>query len=157
MDPPFVHSIEDRSQYYNIKFQYTSILKCFYHVIELCFVPYFCAEFETMFIYKVYIYLPCINTQKLTTSPFDETPVISSRYHQTTGMYQGSADRCEGDRNSNIIRLLQQTQTIHYCNQSVLAFVLDLNIPVFSITVVDIISRSSLVRFSLLRASYLYN
>ena len=63
LDFPFVRSIEDRSQYYNIKNLYTSVFKCCYHVIELCFVPYYGAEFEIMFIYKVYIYLPSINTQ----------------------------------------------------------------------------------------------
>ena len=54
----FIRCIEDRSQYYNIKVLYTSVFKCFYHVIELCFVPCFGAEFEKMFILKVYIYLP---------------------------------------------------------------------------------------------------
>ena len=110
-----------------------------------------------MFNYKIYIYLTCINTQQWTTEPLNDTPVISSSDHQTEGMYQGSADCCEGDRNSDIIRLLQQSQAIHYCNQSVLAIVSDLNILVFSITIFDLISRSALVRFSLLRASYLYN
>ena len=110
-----------------------------------------------MFIYNVYIYLPSINTQRQTTSPFDDTPVISSSYHQTTGLYQGSADRYEGDRNSDIIRLLQQYHTIHYCNQSVLEIVPDLKIFVFSITIVNLISISALVRLSLLCASYLHN
>ena len=110
-----------------------------------------------MLIYKVYIYLPSINTQRQKTAPFDETSVISSRHHLTTGIYQGSADLCEGDRNSDIIRLLQKYQEIHYCNQSVLAIFPDLNIFIFSITIFDIIPISALVRFSLLRASYLYN
>ena len=110
-----------------------------------------------MFIYKVYIYLPCINTQRRTTAPFDDTPVIPSRDHRTTGMYQDSADLCEGDCNSDIILLLQQSQAIHYCNQSMLEIVPDLNIFIFSITTFDLISRSALVRFSLLRAIYLYN
>ena len=142
----FVCCIEDRSQYYNIFFKYTSIFKCCYHELELCFVPYFGAEFETMFILKVNTYLPWINTQRQATSPFYDTLVISYSNHQKTGLYQGSANRCEGDRNSNLIRLLQQSQTIHYCNQSVLYIVPDLNIFVFSITIVDIISRSALVR-----------
>ena len=110
-----------------------------------------------MFIYKVYIYLPSINKQRRKTAPFNDTSVTSSSDHQTTGIYQGSADCCEGDRNSNIIRLLQQYQEIHYCNQSALAIVPDLNIFVFSITIFDTISISALVRFSLLRANYLYN
>ena len=107
---------------------------------------------KAMFIYKVYIYLPCINTQKHTTTPFDDTPVISSSYHQTIGLYQGSVDSCEVDHNSDIICLLQQFQAIHYCNQSVLVIVPDLNIFIFSITIVDLISRNTLVWFSLLRA-----
>ena len=110
-----------------------------------------------MFILKVYIYLSCINTQQQKKTPFDDIPVISSSDHRTAGHYQGSADRCEGDRNSDIISLLQKSQAIHYCNQSVLEIVPDLNIFVFSITIFELISRSALVRFSLLRASYLYD
>ena len=110
-----------------------------------------------MFIYKVFIYLPCINTQRQKTEPFDITPVISYSDRRTAGMYQGLADRFEVDRNSDIISLLRPSQAIHYCNQSVLSIVPDLNIFVFSITIVDLISRSALVRFSLLRASYFYN
>ena len=109
-----------------------------------------------MFILKVYIHLPCINTQRQTTSTFNNTTVISSSDHLTTGLYQGSEDRCDGYRNSDLISLLQQYQAIQYCNQSVLDIFPDLNIFILSITIVDIISRSALVRFSLLRASYLY-
>ena len=107
--------------------------------------------------FKFRIHLPCINTQQQTTAPFDDTPVILSGNQWTEGLYQGPADCCEGDHNSDIIRLLQQYQKIHYCNQSVLAIVPDLNIFVFSITIVDLISRSALVRFSLLCVGYLYN
>ena len=57
LDLPLVRSIEDRSQYYNINFQFTSVFKCCYRDIELCFVPYYGAEFEIMLIYKVFIYL----------------------------------------------------------------------------------------------------
>ena len=85
--------------------------------------------------YKVYIHLPCINTQRRKIAPFNITPVISSSDHQMTGLYQGSAHSCEGYFNSNIIRLLQPSHTIHYCNQSVLVIVSDLNIFVFSITI----------------------
>ena len=109
-----------------------------------------------MFIYKVFIYSPCINTRQRTTAPFEITPVISYSNHQTTGLYKGSANFCEGDRNYNIIHLLQTYHTIHYCNQSVLEIAPYLNILVFSITIFDLISRIALVRFSLLRASYLY-
>ena len=72
-------------------------------------------------------------------------------------MYQGSADRCEGDHKSDRICLLQPSQAIHHCNQSVLAIVPDLNIFIFSVTIFDLISRSALTRFSLLHARYLYN
>ena len=92
-----------------------------------------------MFIYKGFIYLPCIKTQRGTTAPFDITTVISYSDHQTTGMYQGLADRFEVDRNSNMIHLLWTYQAIHYCNQSVLAIVPDLNIFVLSITISDLI------------------
>ena len=106
--------------------------------------------------FKAYIHLPCIKTQRRKTAPFNETYIISYSDHPTIGIYPGSAYRCEGDRNFDIICLLQQYQEIHYCNQSVLAIVPDLNIFVFSITIFDLISRSALVRFSLLRASYWY-
>ena len=78
--------------------------------------------------YKFYIHLPYINTQRQTTATFDITHVISFSNLQTLTLYQGSADLCEGDSNSDIIRLLQPSQTIHYCNQSVEAFVPDQNI-----------------------------
>ena len=105
-------------------------------VILYCFIQ---------FILKVYIYLLCINTQQQNTTPFDNTYVISSIKHQNTRLYQGSADCCEGDCKSDLFCLLQKSQAIHYCNQSVLAFVPDLNIFVFSITIVDLFLRSALV------------
>ena len=104
--------------------------------------------------FKVYIHLPCINKQLWTTAPFDNTPVISSSERQTSWLYQGSDNRCEVDRNYDIFYLLQPSQAVHYRNQSVLAIFPDLNIFVFSITIFDLISRSALVRFSLLRAIY---
>ena len=97
-----------------------------------------------MFILKIYIYLTCINTQQRATAPFYDTPVISSSDHQKTGLYQGLSDHCEGDRNSDLIFLLQKSQAIQYCNQSVLVIVPDLNIFVSSITIVDIILISAL-------------
>ena len=107
--------------------------------------------------FKVNINLPCINTQQRTTARFDDTFVVSSSNRQNTVLYQGSADCCEVDRNSGIIRLIQQSRAIHYCNQLVLAIFPHLNIFVFVITIVDLILRSALIRFSLLLASYLYN
>ena len=106
--------------------------------------------------FKVYIHLTSIKKQRRTTAPFDNTPVIPSSDRRTTVLYQGSADCYEGDIDSDIIILIQPYQTIHYCNQSVLAIVPDVNIFVFSITIFDLISRSALVRIILLRASYLY-
>ena len=106
---------------------------------------------------KVYIHLPFISTQRKTTALFDNTPVISSSNFRRTGLYQGSDDFCEGDRNSDIIRLIHPYQTIHYCNQSVLVIIPDLNIFVFSITIFDLILRIALVWFSLLHESYFYN
>ena len=128
LDSPLVRSIKDRSHYYNIKFHHTSVFKFCYYNIELCFVPYFGAEVKIMFIHKVFIYLPYINTHRKTTAPFDITHFISSSDRKTPRLYQGSADCCEGYRNCDMIRLLQPSQKILYCNQSVLAIVPDLNI-----------------------------
>ena len=85
--------------------------------------------------YKVYIHLPCMNTQRRTTAPFDITHVISSGKSQTLRLYQGWANRCEVDCNSYIFCLLQSSQTIHNCNQSVLAIFPYLNILVWSIII----------------------
>ena len=49
--------------------------------------------------YKVYIHLPCNNIQQHTAEPFDITHLISSRYHQTSRLYQGSADFFKVDLN----------------------------------------------------------
>ena len=107
--------------------------------------PIFGVEVKIMFIYKVFICLPCIITQQQTTAPFYITNVLSYSDRQTPRMYQGSADFCEGDRNSGVIRLLQPSLTIYYCNQSVLAIVPDLNIFVWSIKIFYLILRSALV------------
>ena len=53
---------------------------------------------------------------------------IKTSDHQKTGLYQVSADRCEGDRNSDLICLLHKSQAIHYCNQSVVVIVSELNV-----------------------------
>ena len=78
--------------------------------------------------YRFYIRLPCIITQQQTTAPFDITHALSSSDRQNPRLYQESADCCKVDRNLDVIRLLQPYLTIHYCNQSVLAIVPDLNI-----------------------------
>ena len=110
-----------------------------------------------MLILKFFIYLPCMNTQQWTTATFKGTPVISSSDHPKTGIYQGSANVCERDHNSDLIRLLQQSQETHYCNQSMKEIVPDLNIFLFSIMIFDLISKSALIQFSLLHVSYLYS
>ena len=96
---------------------------------------------------KVYIHLPCINTHPQKTASFDITNIISYREFQIPRLYKGSANFCEGDRNSDRIRLLRPYQTIQYCNQSVLAIVPDLNIFVWSVTIIVSICRSALVQF----------
>ena len=106
--------------------------------------------------FKFYIHLPCINTQQQTKEPFDDTPVILYIDRQKKGLYNGSDNCCEGDHNLDIICLLQQSQTIHYYNQSVLAIVPDLTRLLFSITNFDLISRSTMIGFSLICAIYLY-
>ena len=78
--------------------------------------------------YKVYIHLTCITPQCQKRAPFVITHAISPRDRQTPRLDQGSSDRCNGDRNYNIMCLLQPSQTIHFCNQSVLLIVPDLNI-----------------------------
>ena len=100
--------------------------------------------------FKVYIYLPCINTQQRTAAPFDGTSFVSSSNHLNTGLYQGSVNRCGGYCSSDLICPIQQSQAIHYCKKSVLAVVPYLIIFVFSITIIDLISRSALVQFSLI-------
>ena len=97
--------------------------------------------------FKVYFHLLCINTLQRTTAPFNNTPVISSRDQQTIGLYQGSADCCEGYGNSGLFSLLHPYLTIHYCNQSLLAIFPDLNIFIWSITNFGIILRSALVQY----------
>ena len=89
--------------------------------------------------YKVYIYLPCIDTQWLKTAPLYSSRALPSSNLQTPIMYQGSDNCCEGYRNSDIICLLQPSLTIHYCNQSVLVIVLELNILVWSVMIFDLI------------------
>ena len=78
--------------------------------------------------YKVYIHIPCITTQQQTRAPFDSTNILLFSECQTPILYQGFDNHCEGYCNSDIIHPLQLYLTIHYCNQSVLAIVPDLNI-----------------------------
>ena len=75
---------------------------------------------------------------------------------KTKGLYQGSGNYSEKDQNSNIFCLLEQSQAIQYCNQSLLLIIADLNIFIFSITDFDLILRSALVQLCQLHASYLY-
>ena len=70
--------------------------------------------------YKVYIHIPHIITKWWTKAPFNINHVVSSSDLQMPRLYQGWADCCEEDCNLDIIRLLQPSYKIHYCNQSVL-------------------------------------
>ena len=97
--------------------------------------------------YKVYIHIPCINTQRQTTASFDITTVISSSNRKTPRLYKGTASCCEVDHNSDKIRLLQPYQTINYCNQSILVIVPYLNIFSWSITIIDLTWWITLVHF----------
>ena len=106
--------------------------------------------------YKVYINLPCINTQQQTIAKLNNNPIVSFRNHRTIGLYQGSIYRCERYRNSCRICLLQPSHKIHYCNHSVLEIFLGLNKTVFSITEFDLILRSAQMWLCQLRASFLY-
>ena len=107
--------------------------------------------------YKVYIHIPWIITQRQTTAPFDTSHVISFRDFRKMRLYQVSVDCCDGNCNSNIINLLQASQKIHCCKQSVLVIVQDLNTLVWCITNFDLISRSALVHFFSIMCWYLYN
>ena len=82
-------------------------------------------------------------------------------YHIATSEHQycimGSDNRCEGDRNLDLICLFQSYLTIHYCNQSVLVIVPDLNIFVWSITVLISFIEAPWCSTFLLRAIYFYN
>ena len=91
--------------------------------------------------YKVYIHIPHIIKKWWTKAPFNINHVISYSDLQTPRLYQGWTDRCEGDCNLDIVRLLQPYQIINYCNQSVLVISPDLNIFVWTIIIVNIISR----------------
>ena len=64
----------------------------------------FGAETGKMHIMQVYIYFPCINTQRQATAQFNETPLISPPHskHLKTGIYHGLADHCEGDHDSDL-------------------------------------------------------
>ena len=60
-----------------LNFKIHICFQMFYNDIELCFVPYFGAELETMFILKVYVYIPFINTQWQVRAPLNDPSVIS--------------------------------------------------------------------------------
>ena len=107
--------------------------------------------------YKVYIHLPWNNTHQQTIATFDINQVIPSSDRQSPRQYQRLADCCEGDCTSDIIILLHQSQTVHYCNQSVLVIVLDLNIFVWSITILISFWETPWYSSFILHASYLYN
>ena len=84
--------------------------------------------------------------------------VIKPIYHKKTGLYQGSAYGCEGDREYDLIHLASSI-----LRNPLLYPISVSNCPrpehdIFSITNVDLISRIYLERiYILLRASYLHN
>ena len=69
----------------------------------------FWCRIRKMYILKVYIFFPCINTQQQSKEPFYYTPVISPPHRKQwkTGLYQGSANRCEGYCDSDLNRLAE--------------------------------------------------
>ena len=72
-----------------------SALYWYYDNMVLRFVWYRLVFIQS--IWKVYIYLTCINTQERATAPFDNNSVISYSNHQKRGLNQWSADRCLSD------------------------------------------------------------
>ena len=107
--------------------------------------------------YKVNIHIPCIKKQRQTTESFYITHVVSSSNRWTPRLYQLSDDSFEGDHNADTIRLLQPSQTIHYCNQSMLAIFIVL-IYSFEVLLFYISFREAPWYSSfILCASYLYN
>ena len=68
-------------------------------------------------LFKVFIYLPYINTQQRTTVSLNSTNFLSSSDFQTPRLYQVSAYHCEGYCNLDVIFLLRPVLTTHYCNQ----------------------------------------
>ena len=106
--------------------------------------------------YKVYIYLPCINTHRQIISLFNINHFDSSSEYQTPILCQVWANYCGGYRNSDVFYLLQRYLTIHYCNQSVLAIFPDLNIVVWSITFIFSFQEVPWYITYLLSANYFY-
>ena len=123
----------------------------------------FCALFwcriRKIYILEVYIYFPCVSTQQRATAPSENAPIISPPHskHLKTGIYQGSANICEVDPDSDLNRQASailgntslQPTSVRNCFEP--------ERYLFSIAIVDLISISALVRFSLLRMSYYYN
>ena len=87
----------------------------------------------------------------------NQAQVIKTNDHWRTGIYKGSANRCEGDCDSDLNFMdsailgntLLQPKRVSDCPRP--------ERDILSIAIVDIILRSALVRFSILRARYYYN
>ena len=122
-------------------------------------MPYFGGASGKIHILKVYFDFPCINTQRRATETFDNTPVISPPYskHLRTGLYQGSADRYERDHESDLNCLASAILGNTLLLKTSVSDCPGSERDVFIIAIVDLISRSALVLFSLLCVSYYYN
>ena len=136
-DEPQHHFYRDRHRH---GWLYYVVLQTFGFIVCVISLDFYSTQ------YKVYIYLPCINTHRWTIAPFNVTHVLSYIDHRTQKRYQGSASHYEGDCNLDVICLIQPFLTIHYCNQSVLAIVPDLNIFVWYYDF-DLVSRSALIHY----------
>ena len=106
-------------------------------------------------IIKVICIYPASTHIRRIKAPFNINHFVSYRDHRRPRRYQGSANHCEKDCNLDVICLIQQFLTIHYCNQSVLAIVPDLNIFVWSITIFISFRKVPCYITYLLSASYL--
>ena len=67
--------------------------------------------------YKFYIHIPCIITEWRTTVPFNIPHVLSYSELWMPILYKGSVNHCEGDRNLDVIGLIELFLTIYYGNQ----------------------------------------
>ena len=125
-----------------------------WHWIVFCGL--FLCKIQIFFILKVYIYSPCINSQRWSTAPFNNTPVISppNRKHWKTGLYQGSYNCCERYCDSNLNHLFSVILRKYTTVTNIISDSPGPERDIFSILIVDLISRSTLVRFILLRVSY---
>ena len=140
------------------------MVKWFNGEIKISIGRFFLENIES--VHLIYFWTPHFSADKaihnfqylITNNKYsNQVYFIKPSDHQNTGLYQESADRCEGYRDSDIIRLASAI-SMNPLPQPI--SIGDFPRPehdLFSITIVDIILISFLLPFSLLRASYLYN